>query len=110
MFDISQTNAKESDYPKLFPKTYHFEHNGDLKEIREGLENIAKKQGLTVMEVDDLGSTKGAYLQLMREDNQKSVKEWIELNQDSSPSHQVSTLIHELAHSRLHNAETIKKK
>lgn len=105
VFDVSQTTATAEDLPKIFPnRPYNFDlstvENVDL--LRASLDSYATKNGLPI--IDDLnsvtqvlGSAKGAYVRTIAGEEQ------IMMNPRFSNAEQVPTLIHELAHAKLHN-------
>lgn len=101
VFEISQTNIKPESLPKLMPNR-HINFEADpklLKSITTGLENYASSIGVEVSKTTPeassrtLGNAKGA----ATIDGKK-----ITMNHLNTPSENVSTLIHELAHSTLH--------
>ncbi|MBY2457012.1 ImmA/IrrE family metallo-endopeptidase [Clostridioides difficile] len=96
VFDISQTTAKVSDLPKIFPSKWL---EGDLNNYNlmyKAMEAIAKKIGAKIVEpYAELGTCKG----VVYENNE------IALNPRNSQLQNVKTLLHELAHAKLHKGE-----
>ncbi|USI64633.1 hypothetical protein LMK05_07230 [Lactococcus petauri] len=101
VFEISQTNIKPESLPKLMPNRHiNFEADPKLiKSMTTGLEIYAKSIGVEVVKTTPgassrtLGNAKGA----ATIDGKK-----ITMNHLNTPSENVPTLIHELAHSTLH--------
>lgn len=98
VFDISQTNAKAEDLPKIFPNKWL---EGDVKDydlMYKAMENIAKSIGVKIIAPKiELGASKGCSYPLTKE---------IALNPRNTQLQNVKTLIHELAHAKLHTVET----
>lgn len=99
VFDVSQTNAKAEDLPKIFPGRWL---DGEVKNydlMYKAMENIAKKIGVKIIEPkSELGAAKGAAYPLTKE---------VALNPRNTELQNVKTLIHELAHAKLHTIEKI---
>ncbi|HCD8956336.1 hypothetical protein C4V23_03470 [Clostridioides difficile] len=94
VFDISQTTAKTSDLPKIFPNRWGDISNYSL--MYKGMENIAEKIGAKIVEpYEELGVAKGITY---------GNKE-IALNPRNSQLQNVKTLLHELAHAKLHGGK-----
>ncbi|WP_246893334.1 ImmA/IrrE family metallo-endopeptidase [Clostridioides difficile] len=97
VFDISQTNAKSSDLPKLFPNKWL---DGDVKDydkLYEAMEKIAESIDVKIIEPkDELGAVKGVSYPMTKE---------VALNPRNSQLQNVKTLLHELAHAKLHTME-----
>lgn len=108
VFDITQTNAKASDYPSLFPnRIQEFKvENNDLREVKHVLENIADGRGIQLNTVDSLGAVKGNFTQYLNTDTNE-IKKIINLNGKNTPSEEIQVFVHELAHERLHNYERL---
>lgn len=98
VFEVSQTNAKAAeDLPKIFPGRWL---DGEVKNydlMYKAMENIAKKIGVRIIEPKgELGSVKGVSYPLTKE---------VALNPRNTQLQNVKTLIHELAHAKLHTME-----
>ena len=98
VFEVSQTNAKEKDLPKIFPNRWL---DGEIKNydlMYKAMENIAKKIGVKIIEQkDELGAVKGVSYPATKE---------VALNPRNTQLQNVKTLIHELTHAKLHTMET----
>ncbi|EDT70563.1 ImmA/IrrE family metallo-endopeptidase [Clostridium perfringens] len=98
VFDVSQTNIPASELPKIFPNKWL---EGDVKNYKafyKSLEDVASKIGVKIIEPkSELGLVKGVSYTLTRE---------VTLNPRNSELQNVKTLIHELAHAKLHTVET----
>lgn len=98
VFDVSQTNAKAEDLPRIFPNRWLEGRVGDYKSLYKGMEAIAEKNGVKIIEPkQELGVAKGVSYTLTKE---------VALNPRNSELQNVKTLLHELAHAKLHTAET----
>ncbi|WP_429972576.1 DUF3991 domain-containing protein [Enterococcus sp. AZ040] len=105
VFDISQTTATAADLPKIFPnRPYNFDLTKatNTKLLYQSLETYALSEGLTI--IDDLttvtpvlGTAKGAYGQGI------DGSEMLFMNPRFTQAEQVPTMIHELAHAKLHS-------
>ncbi|MFY8258323.1 pentapeptide repeat-containing protein [Clostridium perfringens] len=99
VFDVSQTNIPASELPKIFPNKWL---EGDVKNYKafyKSLEDVASKIGVKIIEPkSELGLVKGVSYTSTRE---------VALNPRNSELQNIKTLIHELAHARLHTVETI---
>lgn len=105
VFDISQTTATADDLPKIFPnRPYNFDLTKatNTKLLYQSLETYALSEGLTI--IDDLttvtpvlGTAKGAYGQSI------DGSEMLFMNPRFTQAEQVPTMIHELAHAKLHS-------
>ena len=97
VFDVSQTNAKADDLPKIFPNRWL---EGDVENydlMYKAMENIAKSIGVKIIDPPyELGTSKGASYPLTKE---------IALNPRNNQLQNVKTLIHELAHAKLHTID-----
>ncbi|MBY0214523.1 ImmA/IrrE family metallo-endopeptidase [Priestia aryabhattai] len=97
-FDISQTNAKASDLPKIFPNRWLEGNVEDYTVLYKGMEAIAKKNGISIIAPkEELGSAKGACYPLTKE---------VALNPRNSERQNVKTILHELTHAKLHTTES----
>ncbi|MGE7635408.1 LPD25 domain-containing protein [Bacillus paramycoides] len=98
VFDVSQTNAKAEDLPRIFPNRWLEGSVKDYKSLYRGMEAVAEKNGVKIIEPKaELGVAKGVSYTLTKE---------VALNPRNSELQNVKTLLHELAHARLHTAET----
>ncbi|MEK4605273.1 LPD25 domain-containing protein [Bacillus sp. FSL L8-0099] len=98
VFDLSQTNAKAEDLPRIFPNRWLEGSVTDYQSLYKGMEAIAEKNGVKVVEPkQELGVAKGVSYTLTKE---------VALNPRNSELQNVKTLLHELAHAKLHTAET----
>lgn len=94
VFDISQTNAKASDLPKLFPNRWLDGDVPNYKSFYKSLEKVGESIGSKVIDTGrELGASKGATYVLTGE---------IELNRRNGELQNIKTFIHELAHAKLH--------
>lgn len=97
VFDVSQTNATEKDLPDIFPNRWMDGEVKDYRLLRKGMERIAANNGIKIVDPrHELGAAKGAFYPL---DNE------IELNPRNSELQNTKTLLHELAHAKLHTRE-----
>ncbi|HEK9103500.1 TPA: ImmA/IrrE family metallo-endopeptidase [Bacillus pseudomycoides] len=98
VFDVSQTNAKAEDLPRIFPNRWLEGSVEDYKSLYRGMEAIADKNGVKIIEPkEEFGVAKGVSYTLTKE---------VALNPRNSELQNVKTLLHELAHAKLHTAET----
>lgn len=98
VFDVSQTNAKAEDLPRIFPNRWLEGSVKDYKSLYKGMEAVAEKNGVKIIEPKaELGVAKGVSYTLTKE---------VALNPRNSELQNVKTLLHELAHAKLHTAET----
>ncbi|EGT3953424.1 ImmA/IrrE family metallo-endopeptidase [Clostridioides difficile] len=96
VFDISQTTAKASDLPKIFPNRWLEGDISNYSLMYKAMENIAEKIGAKIVEpYRELGVAKGVTY---------GNKE-IALNPRNSELQNVKTLLHELAHAKLHGGK-----
>ncbi|MBE7106127.1 hypothetical protein FT637_24900 [Bacillus cereus] len=104
-FDISQTNAKPEDLPKIFPnRQFNFEVNEENKELlKVGIQALAEKENIKIKTmgqgalVKELGNVHGAYVQVL-----DSSYSQIVMNTRNTETNELSVAIHELAHAKLH--------
>ncbi|MDK7443502.1 LPD25 domain-containing protein [Bacillus paranthracis] len=104
-FDISQTNAKPEDLPKIFPnRQFNFEINDENKELLKiGIQALAEKENINIKTmgqgalVKELGNVHGAYVQVL-----DSSYSQIVMNPRNTETNELSVAIHELAHAKLH--------
>ncbi|QWI73181.1 ImmA/IrrE family metallo-endopeptidase (plasmid) [Bacillus mycoides] len=98
VFDLSQTNAKAEDLPRIFPNRWLEGSVTDYQSLYKGMEAIAEKNGVKIIKPkQELGVAKGVSYTLTKE---------VALNPRNSELQNVKTLLHELAHAKLHTAET----
>ncbi|MFQ8921910.1 MAG: ImmA/IrrE family metallo-endopeptidase [Clostridium paraputrificum] len=98
VFDISQTNAKAEELPKVFPNRWIDGEVKDYDLMYKAMENIAKKIGVKIIyPKDELGAVKGVSYPATKE---------VALNPRNTQLQNVKTLIHELTHAKLHTMET----
>ncbi|AJI25572.1 ImmA/IrrE family metallo-endopeptidase (plasmid) [Priestia megaterium] len=98
VFDVSQTNVKASDLPKIFPNRWLEGNVEDYKVLYKGMEAIAEKNGISIIAPkEELGSAKGVSYTLTKE---------VALNPRNSEKQNVKSLLHELTHAKLHTKET----
>ncbi|MEH7537293.1 hypothetical protein COI51_30330 [Bacillus toyonensis] len=98
VFEVSQTNAKAEDLPRIFPNRWLEGSVTDYKSLYKGMEAIAEKNGVKIIAPkSELGVAKGVSYPLTKE---------VALNPRNSELQNVKTLLHELAHAKLHTAET----
>lgn len=101
VFEYTQTDAREKglEVSQIFGQ-YH--KDGEIennKEMLEALQKIADKVGFTILDEprEELGTAKGAAYPYLKE---------IALNPRNTDYENVTTLIHELAHAKLHTPDT----
>ncbi|MGH0601654.1 LPD25 domain-containing protein [Bacillus mycoides] len=98
VFDLSQTNAKAEDIPRIFPNRWLEGSVTDYQSLYKGMEAIAENNGVKIIAPKtELGVAKGVSYTLTKE---------VALNPRNSELQNVKTLLHELAHAKLHTAET----
>ncbi|MES5949613.1 LPD25 domain-containing protein [Bacillus cereus group sp. MG6] len=98
VFDVSQTNAKAEDLPRIFPNHWLEGSVTDYKSLYKGMEAIAEKNDVKIIAPKaELGVSKGVSYTLTKE---------VALNPRNSELQNVKTLLHELAHAKLHTVET----
>ncbi|HDR6758218.1 TPA: ImmA/IrrE family metallo-endopeptidase [Bacillus cereus] len=98
VFDVSQTSAKAEDLPRIFPNRWLEGSVTDYQSLYKGMEAIAEKNGVKIIAPkSELGVAKGVSYPLTKE---------VALNPRNSELQNVKTLLHELAHAKLHTAET----
>ncbi|EGT4142608.1 ImmA/IrrE family metallo-endopeptidase, partial [Clostridium perfringens] len=98
VFDVSQTNIPASELPKIFPNKWLEGDVENYKAFYKSLEDVASKIGVKIIEPkSELGLVKGISYTSTRE---------VALNPRNSELQNVKTLIHELAHAKIHTVET----
>ena len=104
VFDVTQTNMSKEDYPAIYPNAHvDFIFNGkNIENFNQALQHYSKTD-LTIPVIiesyNDLA--KGKYYPLEHR---------ISLNDKNTPTENAHTLIHELAHSKMHNWKNISSK
>ena len=106
VFDITQTQLKPEDYPKIFPNRV-FDFQLDKKgqaELQAGIQAVANTIGIQIRDMTEsevypreLGQARGAYVH-----NEFTGQEEIVMNTRNTPTQHLATSIHELAHARMH--------
>lgn len=105
VFDITQTNCPEQDYPKLYPnKPENFTFDGtekDIDNLKTVLINFANEKNVNVTFDKTNSTSKGYYVpatnNIVIQDNMNIVE-------------QVKVLLHELAHAEMHNIQKLSSK
>ena len=110
VFDVAQTSATAEDLPAIFPNKWLDGEVENYQEMYQSLEKLANQMNVEVMDkpMQELGASKGAYVEYGQGSNSEDIeiKRAIELNPRNSELQNVKTLIHELAHAKLHNSST----
>src|SRR5690625_3568157 len=98
IFDVSQTNAKASDLPDIFPNKWMEGDVANYQDMLKALKKVGSNLDVTIGKpLEELGSAKGAFYQGVVDR-----KSHIGLNPRNGELQNVKTLIHELAHAKLH--------
>lgn len=98
VFEVTQTNAKAEDLPKIFPGRWLDGEVNNYNLMYKAMENIANKIGVKIIEPKkELGAVKGVSYPVTKE---------VALNPRNTQLQNVKTLIHELTHAKLHTMET----
>lgn len=106
VFDITQTQLKPEDYPKIFPnRVFDFQlDDKGREELKKGIDALAKDLNISIRDMregslfrGELGTSKGAYVQ-----SPDTKREEIVLNSRNNPIENLATSIHELAHAKMH--------
>lgn len=98
VFDVSQTNATANDLPKIFPNKWLEGEVKDYDKFYKSMESVADSIGAKIIAPkEELGVVKGVSYTLTKE---------VALNPRNSQLQNVKTLLHELAHAKLHTVET----
>lgn len=101
VFDISQTDAKAEDIPKLYPNRWLEGDVKDYDKIMDALKQYGEMIGSKVIEAEmEIGAAKGLAFTESKE---------IVLNKRNSELQNVKTLVHELTHATLHSGKDRKK-
>ena len=104
VFDVSQTNAKAADLPEIFPNRWLEGSVENYALFMNSLNQIADDLNVSVgSPLGELGSAKGAFYHSVN--NEKETRGHIGLNPRNSELQNVKTMIHELAHAKLHAGE-----
>ena len=102
VFELSQTNLKPESYPKAMPnRHYNFDVDEEVaKKMIEGLKDYSNEIGVPIKidTANNLGNAHGAYYPTL---------EMILLNKNNTPTENIGTSIHELAHGTLHNNKKV---
>ncbi|HAQ4804464.1 TPA: hypothetical protein IXS92_002826, partial [Enterococcus faecium] len=106
VFDITQTQLKPEDYPKIFPNRvfdFQLDQTGQ-SELQAGIQAVANNIGIQIRDITEseiyqreLGQARGAYVR-----NEFTGEEEIVMNTRNTPTQHLATSIHELAHARMH--------
>src|SRR5699024_6053278 len=100
VFDISQTNAKASDLPEISPNKWMEGNVANYQAIIGAMQEVGNNLDVTIGEpMEELGSAKGAFYYGMG-----NRQNHIGLNPRNGELQNVKTLLHELAHARLHSS------
>ncbi|MGX7197335.1 ArdC-like ssDNA-binding domain-containing protein [Enterococcus olivae] len=98
VFDITQTNCPEEDYPKLYPnkpETFSFDGSKeDVERIKKVLVEFAEEKDIEIT-FDKTNSTAKGYFVPATND--------IVIKDSMDEVEQVKVLLHELAHAEMHN-------
>lgn len=98
VFDVSQTDAKASDLPKIFPNRWLDGAVPQYNSFYQGLEKVADSIGVKIVEPkQELGVAKGVSYTGLNE---------VALNPRNGELQNIKTLLHELAHAKLHTLKT----
>ena len=98
VFEVTQTNAKAEDLPKIFPGRWLDGEVNNYNLMYKAMENIANKIGVKIIAPKkELGAVKGVSYPATKE---------VALNTRNTQLQNVKTLIHELTHAKLHTMET----
>ncbi|RBP59326.1 uncharacterized protein DUF955 [Alkalibaculum bacchi] len=108
VFDVSQTNARLEDLPKIFPnRQYDFKIEGEnnIEYLKKGIKAVSCELNIDIRDMkesrfgfSELGAAKGAFIQSINSSEKEIV-----LNSRNTETQNIATAIHELAHARLHN-------
>jgi len=101
VFDVSQTNAKAEDLPEIFPNRWMEGEVDRYETVMDSLSAVASDMDVSVGNpFHELGSAKGAYYHSVEAKNNGHIG----LNPRNSELQNVKTMIHELAHAKLHHS------
>lgn len=106
VFDITQTQLKPEDYPKILPNRvfdFQLDKKGQI-ELQAGIQAVANNIGIQIRDMTEsevyqreLGQAHGAYVY-----NKFTGQEEIVMNTRNTPTQHLATSIHELVHARMH--------
>ncbi|OZU88632.1 hypothetical protein CIL03_10070 [Virgibacillus indicus] len=100
VFDVSQTDAKASDLPGIFPNKWMEGDIANYQDMLKAMKKVGNNLDVTIGEpLEELGAAKGVFYQGIGDK-----KNHIGLNPRNGELQNVKTLIHELAHAKLHGA------
>ncbi|KRM56654.1 zincin-like metallopeptidase domain-containing protein [Lacticaseibacillus sharpeae] len=107
VFDITQTKAEPKDYPKLYPNRpfdMHADNPEEVKVVKKTLQQEIQNMGIKLLKEseypDSLGAAKGVTLY-----GPQNKPFAIVMSDRVNDAEYTATLIHELAHAKLHSAE-----
>lgn len=94
VYEISQTTATQEDLPKIYPNKWLEGEVKNYKHLYNSLVNVADHLDVEIVPPrEELGVVKGVFYPLSKE---------VALNPRNSELQNVKTLLHELAHAKLH--------
>lgn len=112
VFDITQTNAKPEDYPKIYPNRpyeLNIEDPKQIDAIEKGLLSIAKSRDIPVYNSQreypgiELGAAKGVFF------TNSNGGKGIVISDRINQTERLAVLTHELAHAALHDPSELNK-
>src|SRR5699024_4286706 len=100
VFDISQTNARASDLPEIFPNKWMEGNVADYQVMLNAMKKVGNNLDVTIgYPMEEIGAAKVAfYYEMGKRQNH------IGLNPRNGELQNVKTLLHELAHTKLHSS------
>ncbi|MGJ9459926.1 LPD25 domain-containing protein [Oceanobacillus sp. CF4.6] len=99
VFDVSQTDAKANNLPDNFPNRWLEGDVANYQDMLEAMKKVGNNLNVTIGEpLEELGAAKGVFYQGVDGRNNH-----IGLNPRNGELQNVKTLIHELAHAKLHS-------
>lgn len=105
VFDVTQTNCPEKDYPKLYPnrpENFEFKDTeAEFKQLNFALNGYAKEKEITVSFEKTGSAAKGFYA---------PHENVIVLKDSLSDTEKTKVLLHELAHAEMHNVPKMNHK
>jgi len=105
VFDITQTDAPENDYPQLYPnKPINYEFEGTEKQFqhfKQAVYDYAEELHIPVEHGKTESAAKGYY---------SPVHNQIMLRDDLNEREETKVLLHELGHAQMHNKDTLSQK
>ena len=100
VFDISQTNAKANDLPEIYPNKWMEGNVANYQAMLGAMQEVGNNLDVTIGDpMEELGSAKGAFYYGM-----ENRQNHIGLNPRNGELQNVKTLLHELAHAKLHSS------